>query len=83
MPIVSLEEAVAELLPILPDVQSHAYVAKQRCKKPADDLTRDESASIMLYTMGWEPEPETKRRIVEALRFASSGTKRSEAKQRF
>jgi len=28
-------------------------------------------------------EPETKRRIVEALRFASSQTKRSEAKPRF
>ena len=54
-PVVSLEEAVAELVPILPAVQSHAYVAKQRCKKPADDLTQDESASIMLYTMGWEP----------------------------
>jgi hypothetical protein len=55
MPLVSLEKAVEELVPILPDVQSHAYVAKQRCKKPADGLSQDESASIMLYTMGWEP----------------------------
>ncbi|CAF2419033.1 unnamed protein product [Rotaria sp. Silwood2] len=55
MPLVPLEEAVKPLVPILPDVQSHAYVAKQRCKKPADELTQDESASIMLYTMGWEP----------------------------
>jgi hypothetical protein len=55
VPLVSLEEAVKPLVPILPDVQSHAYVAKLKCKKPADNLTQDESASIMLYTMGWEP----------------------------
>ncbi|CAF4632160.1 unnamed protein product [Rotaria socialis] len=58
MPLVSLEEAVKPLVPILPDVQSHAYIAKQNCKKPADKLTPDESASIMLYTMGWEPPEE-------------------------
>ncbi|CAF2157640.1 unnamed protein product [Rotaria magnacalcarata] len=58
MPLVSLEEAVKPLVPILPDVQSHAYIAKQNCKKPADKLTQDESASIMLYTMGWEPPEE-------------------------
>ncbi|CAF2091940.1 unnamed protein product [Rotaria magnacalcarata] len=55
VPLVSLEEAVVPLVPILPDVQAHAYAAKLKCKKPADNLTQDESASIMLYTMGWEP----------------------------
>jgi hypothetical protein len=55
MPLVSLEEAVSKLVHLLPAVQSHAYVAKQRCKKPADGLSQDESASIMLYTMGWAP----------------------------
>ncbi|CAF3905161.1 unnamed protein product [Rotaria sp. Silwood1] len=53
--LVPLEKAVEPLVPLLPTVQSHAYVAKQRCKKPADKLTQDESASIMLYTMSWEP----------------------------
>ncbi|CAF0988062.1 unnamed protein product [Adineta ricciae] len=55
MPLVSLEQALEPLVSILPEVQSHVYVAKQRCKKPADNLTQDESASIMLYTMSWEP----------------------------
>ncbi|CAF1316808.1 unnamed protein product [Rotaria sordida] len=55
MPLVPLEMAVEPLVPILPAVQSHAYVAKQICENPADGLTQDESASIMLYTMGWEP----------------------------
>ncbi|CAF3976337.1 unnamed protein product, partial [Rotaria sordida] len=31
------------------------YVAKERAKNPADDLSVDESASIALYTMEWEP----------------------------
>ncbi|CAF1639447.1 unnamed protein product [Adineta ricciae] len=55
MPLVSIEEAVESLVPILPYVQSYVYVAKRRCKKPADGLSEDESASIMLYTMGWKP----------------------------
>jgi hypothetical protein len=56
MPVVSLETAVEPLVSFLPAVQSFAYVAKQRCKKPpADGLTIDESASIMLYSMGWKP----------------------------
>ncbi|CAF1654887.1 unnamed protein product, partial [Adineta ricciae] len=55
MPLVSLEQAIEPLVSILPEVQSNAYVAKQRCKNPADNLTQDESASIMLYTMTWEP----------------------------
>ncbi len=55
MPLVSLEKAVEKLVHLLPAVQSHAYIAKQRCKKPADGLSQDESASIMLYTMQWEP----------------------------
>jgi hypothetical protein len=55
MPLVPLEIAVEPLTPILPAVQSHAYVAKQRCKNPADGLSQDQSASIMLYTMGGNP----------------------------
>ena len=54
MPLVSLEEAVEKLVHILPRVQTYAYVAKQRCKTPADGLTQDESAAIVLYTMGWK-----------------------------
>ncbi|CAF3125538.1 unnamed protein product [Rotaria sp. Silwood2] len=55
MPLVSLEEVVEKFVDLLPTIQSHAYIAKQKRKKPADGLSQDESASIMLYTMGWEP----------------------------
>ena len=55
-PIVPLEIAVEPLVPFLPSVQSYAYAAKQRCKDPPPDgLIIDESASIMLYSMGWKP----------------------------
>ncbi|CAF3330616.1 unnamed protein product [Rotaria sp. Silwood2] len=55
MPLMSLKEAVQPLVPILPTMQDYAYVAKEKYKKPVDGLTQDESASIMLYSMGWEP----------------------------
>lgn len=59
LPFVSLEEAVKPLVSMLPKVQDYAYIAKQRCEKvPADGLTRDQSASITLYTMDWEPQEE-------------------------
>ena len=53
-----LEEAVEPLILILPDVRSLVYTVKLKCEKPADDLTQDESASIMLYTMSWDPPDE-------------------------
>ncbi|CAF4173163.1 unnamed protein product, partial [Rotaria sordida] len=74
MPLVPLEIAVEPLVSILPAVQSHAYVAKQRCKNPADELTQDESASIMLYTMEWEP-------LDECLYFVLNDTLRSSQRQ--
>ncbi|CAF1326489.1 unnamed protein product, partial [Didymodactylos carnosus] len=56
-PLVSLEEAVKPLVSILPGVQDYVYVAKQRCEEdPADGLSQDESASIILYSMEWEPQ---------------------------
>lgn len=55
MPLVSLEKAVKPLILLLPNILNYAHAAKQRCKTPADNLTSDESASIMLYTMEWKP----------------------------
>jgi hypothetical protein len=56
IPLVSLEEAVQPLLSILPDIRRKVHTAKLKCKNPADGLTPDESAAIMLYTMEWEPQ---------------------------
>ncbi|CAF1078953.1 unnamed protein product [Adineta steineri] len=76
MPIVPLEEAVIPLISILPEIQDYAYVAKQRCKSvPPDNLTQDESASIMLYSMEWKPHE-------ECLYFALNATLRSEDRRK-
>jgi hypothetical protein len=76
MPLVSLEEAVAPLVSILPRIRDYVYVAKQRCEPvPAHGLTIDESSSIMLYTMEWEPEE-------KCLYFALNSTLRSEDRRK-
>ena len=67
MPLVSLEEAVKKLVPILPAIQSYAYVAIQRCQEAADGLSSDESASIMLYTMEWKPHDECLYFVLNAI----------------
>ncbi|CAF4630358.1 unnamed protein product [Rotaria socialis] len=51
-PLVSLEKAVKPLLAILPDVKYDAHTAKREsAERPANGLTRDESAAIILYSM--------------------------------
>ncbi|CAF1334037.1 unnamed protein product [Rotaria sp. Silwood1] len=49
-PLVTLEEAVKPLVKIVPKIERNVIVVKQNCQEPEDDLTSDESASIMLYT---------------------------------
>jgi hypothetical protein len=76
MPLVSLEQAVAPLVSILPEVQDYAYVAKQRVDAvPADGLSHDESASIILYSMEWEPHG-------ECLYFVLNSTLRAEDRRK-
>ena len=55
MSLVTLEESVEPLMRILPRVQIYVHAAKRNCQVTGDDLTHDESAAIMLYTMQWEP----------------------------
>lgn len=52
-PLVSLEEACQPLQKIVDDIDEYVFIAKSNCRKPADNLTQDESASIHLYTMEW------------------------------
>jgi hypothetical protein len=55
-PLVSLEESIKPLIPHVPDVEHMVWTVKQNCQKPKDNLSTDESASIMLYTLEWEPQ---------------------------
>ena len=59
MPLVSLEEAVEPLVPLVRDIQERALIEKQRRETPADNLSPDESASIALYTMEWQPSSDS------------------------
>jgi hypothetical protein len=71
-PLVTLEEAVEPLVSLVPEIKRMTYVAKMKCDNPpADNLSIDESASIMLYSMEWEPRE-------ECLFFVLNATLRSE-----
>ena len=49
----SLEEAVAHIEPPIERLKDMVWTAKRNSRKPAHNLTTDESASIHLYTMQW------------------------------
>ncbi|CAF1276825.1 unnamed protein product [Rotaria sp. Silwood1] len=53
--VVPLETAVEPLVSLVPDIKEMVFKAKQKCDQPKDGLTIDESASIMLYSLEWEP----------------------------
>ena len=55
LPLVSLEEATERLKGIVPNIETYVHVAKERAARSMKTLTVDESASIALYTMEWEP----------------------------
>lgn len=55
-PLTSLSEAVIPLEPIVPDIKCMVQTVKANCGEPEDGLTRDESNSIRLYTLEWQPK---------------------------
>ncbi|CAF1494668.1 unnamed protein product [Rotaria sordida] len=54
-PLVSLEKAIEPLKSIVPQVDHMVWTVKQSLIEPKDDLSKDESSSIMLYTLEWPP----------------------------
>lgn len=79
-PLVSLEEAVVPLVSRVPDIEHMVWIAKEKCKHPKDDLSPDETASIMLYTMEWEPYESS---FYVALNIALRAIRREELKPWF
>jgi hypothetical protein len=55
-PLVSLRESVVRLRTLLDDLDSRVYTALARSRNPRDNLTQDESAAIVLYTIEWDPD---------------------------
>jgi hypothetical protein len=50
-PLVSLEQAIEPIVSFVPDIEQMVRTVKQQCQQPEDNLSQDESASIMLYTL--------------------------------
>jgi hypothetical protein len=73
-PLVSLEEAIVPLIKLVPDLERKAWIAKLRATNPADGLTQDQSASIMLYSMEW---PENEESLYHTLNSTLRAEKRS------
>ena len=66
VPLVPLQEAVEPLEKIVNKVQDKVWLVMQNCKSPSDNLSSDESASIMLYTLSWTPEKQSLYHILNA-----------------
>lgn len=58
-PLVSLEEAVRDLKSLVNDLERKVWVVNRKASKPADALTSDEAAAILLYTMEWSDANES------------------------
>ncbi|CAF1058277.1 unnamed protein product [Adineta steineri] len=54
-PLVSLEESIHSLIPLVPEVERMVSTAKQNHFDGEYGLTHDEAASILLYTLEWYP----------------------------
>ncbi|CAF3586145.1 unnamed protein product, partial [Rotaria sp. Silwood2] len=50
---VSLEETVKNIKPLIDDLDRMVWLAKRNSLEPDDGLTTNESAAIHLYTMQW------------------------------
>ena len=59
IPLVTLEEAVEPLIVFIPQIKHMVKLVKEKCQQPKDNLTIDESASIMLYTIECIPREES------------------------
>ncbi|CAF1095310.1 unnamed protein product [Adineta steineri] len=75
MPLVSLEKAVEPIVFCCPDIYRRVFVAISNCENPANGLDQNESASIFLYTMEWEPQE-------ECLYYVLNKTLRTENRQK-
>jgi hypothetical protein len=73
-PLVSLEEAIQSLVPIVPGIEQMVEIVQQNANQPLDYLSSDESESIMLYTLKWKT-PQT------SFRFILNETLRSQSRQ--
>ena len=54
-PLVSLEEATEPLIGVVPEIEHMLDIVKDHNDKPKNGLSKDESSSITLYSLEWNP----------------------------
>lgn len=72
-PLVSLKDSVRPITYLFNSIEQYIWISKENCKYPADGLTQDESASIHLYTMEFQPGPSLYRVLNRTLRSRDRG----------
>ena len=55
IPLLSIEQAIQPLVSLLPNIHMYLQLVKEKCHHSIDGLSSDQSASIMLYSMRWQP----------------------------
>ena len=75
MPLVSLEKTVEPLVAFVPQVNRMVWTVKQQCTTPAEGLTVDQSASIMLYSLEWSPREDSFYHILNSFLRAADRNK--------
>ncbi|UJR32841.1 hypothetical protein I4U23_020303 [Adineta vaga] len=71
-PIVSFEHAIQSLISIVPTIESYIQIIKDKSRDSIDGLTFDESASIMLYSIQWQPYEQCLYAILNSILFKSN-----------
>ena len=65
-PLVTLEQAVQPLASYVPDINHMLWTVMQNSQQPEDDLSAEESASIILYSMEWTPQEKSLYYVLNA-----------------
>ncbi|CAF3441629.1 unnamed protein product [Rotaria sp. Silwood1] len=79
-PLLCLEEACESLYSLINDLPQYIWISKHNCQNPEDGLTKDESASIHLYTMEW---PDSQQSLYSKLNKTLRSINRQELKPWF
>ncbi|CAF1136696.1 unnamed protein product [Adineta ricciae] len=72
IPLVSFEQAVEPLISVLPTIKTYIQLVKEKWHDPINGLTADESASIMLYSIQWQPYDQCLHAMVNFILSESS-----------
>lgn len=65
--LISLEEALHPHIDVIPDIVRYVTIAKYNYQDFGNNMTRDEFAAILIFTMEWVPEETCLYRVVNEI----------------